>query len=100
MGELPPTLCPGTWSDLVAWVPRWQQRDSSSSQEGTDGAKVVQAGAAALTGCRVSITKLRSFPSSREPQGTPNTNLHPGKYCPGQIAAHPAEISHKTSPTV
>lgn len=100
MGELPPTLCPGTWSDLVACVPRWQQRGSSGWQEGRDGAKVVQAEAAALAGWRVSVTKLCSFPSSREPQGTPNTNLRPGKYCPGQIAVHPAEISHKPSPTV
>lgn len=100
MGELPPTLCPGTWSDLAAWAPRWQQRGSSSWQEERDGAKVVLAGTAALMGWRASVTKLCSFPPSRKPQGTPNTSLSLGKYCPGQTAAHSAEISHKHSLTV
>lgn len=43
-GELTPALCPGTRSDLVAWAPPWQQRDSGSCREGRDGAKVVRAG--------------------------------------------------------
>lgn len=50
-------------------------------------------------GLEGSATKLCSLPSSREPQGTPNNNLWPRKYYPGQIAVHSADTSHKPSPT-
>jgi len=78
MGELPPTLCPGTWGHPVAWA----------HLEGGEGWGQGSAGRSSCPlGWRASVTKLCRFPSSREPQGTSNTNLRPGKYCPGQIAA-------------